>query len=102
MQVLVVEFEVHAQHIDAFASAIADNARASMAQEPGCRQFDVCRDPQRPGLFFLYELYDDEAAVQAHLRSPHFLTMNAATVACVASKKVVRMVRTVPSQAGLL
>jgi quinol monooxygenase YgiN len=38
---------------------------------PGCRQFDVCRDPLDPALFFLYELYDDEAAIQAHLDSPH-------------------------------
>jgi quinol monooxygenase YgiN len=96
MEVLVVEFEIHPEHIDAFASAMADNAHASVTQEPGCRQFDVCRDPQRPGLFFLYELYDDEAAVQAHLRSAHFLAMDNTTRSWVASKVVRRLVRTTP------
>ena len=71
MQALVVEFRIKAAHVDAFASAIVENARASRETEPGCRQFDVCRDPADAGVFFLYELYDDEAAIRAHLQSAH-------------------------------
>lgn len=92
MLALVVEFRIKAAHIAAFDAAIRANAQASLEQEPGCRQFDVCRDAQDPALFFLYELYDDEAAIQAHLQSPHFLRMNAATAQWVESK-VVRMLR---------
>ncbi|MBN8492882.1 MAG: antibiotic biosynthesis monooxygenase [Burkholderiales bacterium] len=88
MLALVVEFRIHAAHIEAFDAAIRANARASLDTEPGCRQFDVCRDPDDASLFFLYELYDDEAAIQAHLRSPHFLRMNAQTEAWVAHKAV--------------
>ena len=94
MQVLVVEFRIEAAFIDDFAVAIAHNARASLADEPGCRQFDVCRDPAEPALFFLYELYDDEPAVQAHLRAPHFVAMDAATRGWVLSKRVQRLERT--------
>ena len=71
MQALVVEFRIKAAHVDEFASAIVENARASRETEPGCRQFDVCRDPADAGVFFLYELYDDEAAIRAHLQSAH-------------------------------
>lgn len=95
MHALVVEFRIRAQHIEAFDGAIRANARASLDTEPGCRQFDVCRDPTDPALFFLYELYDDEAAIQAHLRSPHFLQMDAATAGWVESK-VVRKLRRMP------
>jgi quinol monooxygenase YgiN len=95
MLALVVEFRIRAQHIEAFDGAIRANARASLDTEPGCRQFDVCRDPTDPALFFLYELYDDEAAIQAHLRSPHFLQMDAATAGWVESK-VVRKMRRMP------
>lgn len=91
MQVLVVEFHVHPPQVQAFAGAIAANARASLEREPGCRQFDVCRDPADATLFFLYELYDDDAAVQAHLQSPHFLSFNAATASWVCSKTVRRL-----------
>ena len=83
-------------HVEAFDSAIVANATASRDTEPGCRQFDVCRDPADAALFFLYELYDDEAAFQAHLQSPHFLQMNAATTPWVESKQVRKLRRAQP------
>ncbi len=96
MQALVVEFLIKPAHIDAFNTAILDNARASRETEPGCRQFDVCRDPANATVFFLYELYDDDAAIQAHMQSAHFLQMNAATADWVERKTVWRYVRTAP------
>jgi (4S)-4-hydroxy-5-phosphonooxypentane-2,3-dione isomerase len=96
MQVLVVEFHIKPHWIAAFESAIAENARLSRETEPGCRQFDVCRSAANPALFFLYELYDDEAAVQEHLRSPHFLHMNELTAFWIEKKTVSRYTRTAP------
>jgi (4S)-4-hydroxy-5-phosphonooxypentane-2,3-dione isomerase len=96
MLALVVEFHIKPMHVDAFDTAIRANAQASLDTEPGCRQFDVCRDPSDQTLFFLYELYDDEAAIQAHLQSPHFLQMNAATASWVESKLVRKLHRTQP------
>lgn len=97
MLALVVEFRIKAAHIDAFDAAIRANACASREREPGCRQFDVCRDPNDSALFFLYELYDDDAAIQAHLKSPHFLQMNAASASWVESKSVKTLLRTEPA-----
>ncbi len=97
MLALVVEFRIRPADVAAFERAIIDNARASRDTEPGCRQFDVCRDPADPALFFLYELYDDEAAIRAHLQSPHFLAMDAQTRAWVQSKTVRRLRRTEPA-----
>ena len=96
MLALVVDFRIHAPHIAAFEQAILENARASRDTEPGCRQFDVCRDPLDPALFFLYELYDDEAAIQAHLDSPHYRHMSQLSTAWVESKSVRRYVRAAP------
>ncbi len=96
MQALVVEFLIKPAQIEAFAAAITDNARASRDTEPGCRQFDVCRDPANPALFFLYELYDDTAAIDAHLQSAHFQQMNLATAAWVERKTVWRYTRVAP------
>lgn len=96
MLALVVEFRIRPELIDDFALAIAENARLSRETEPGCRQFDVCRDPGDASLFFLYELYDDEAAIQAHLKSAHFLQMDAATATWVQSKVVRKLQRTAP------
>jgi quinol monooxygenase YgiN len=40
--------------------------------EPGNRFYQASRSPEDPRWFFLYEIYDDEAAYQAHMESPHF------------------------------
>jgi len=96
MQALIVEFQIRSEFVGDFAVAIEDNARASRETEPGCRQFDICRDPADPALFFLYELYDDEAAIQAHLKSAHFLQMDQRTAGWAHSKVVRKLQRTAP------
>lgn len=40
--------------------------------EPGCRMYLVHRSTTDPRRFFLYEQYDDMAALDAHRNSPHF------------------------------
>jgi quinol monooxygenase YgiN len=40
--------------------------------EPGVRYYQAQRAPDDPRHFFLYEIYDDEAAYQAHMESEHF------------------------------
>jgi quinol monooxygenase YgiN len=42
------------------------------AAEPGCLMFAVHRVRDEPRVFFLYERYVDQSAVDAHLASPHF------------------------------
>ncbi len=93
---LIVEFQLQPQFVEAFAAAIAHNARTSLAQETGCRQFDVCRDPEDATLFFLYEMYDDDAAIAHHLATPHFVAFDTQVGSWVARKTVRRMTRTVP------
>lgn len=87
---LVVEFRILPDRVAEFDAAIVENARASLECEPGCRRFDVCRDAADACLFFLYELYDDEEAIRAHLESAHYLRMNALTQPWVESKVVRR------------
>jgi quinol monooxygenase YgiN len=48
-----------------------ENARMSL-MDPGCERFDLCTDPERPDELFLYELYADLAAFEAHKASAHF------------------------------
>jgi quinol monooxygenase YgiN len=40
--------------------------------EPGCRFYQPCRDRESPDVFLIFEIYDDEAAFDAHGASPHF------------------------------
>jgi quinol monooxygenase YgiN len=54
----------------------------------GCRQFDVCVDPADKASVFLYEIYDDRGAFDAHLAAAHFKRFDAAVGPMVASKAV--------------
>lgn len=72
MYVIVADFTVDPAEAAAFREVVTKNAGLSVANEPGCRQFDVCVDPARDDRIYLYEVYDDEAAFQAHLASEHF------------------------------
>jgi quinol monooxygenase YgiN len=45
--------------------------------EPGCRFYQPCQDPQSPGTFLIFEIYDDEAAYEAHGASQHFQEIGA-------------------------
>lgn len=91
MLAVVVEFKIRPEQVAAFREAIVANAQESLHTEPGCKQFDVCCDAADPTLFFLYELYDDNAAFDAHLQMPHFLHMNARTADWVVAKSVRRL-----------
>lgn len=42
-------------------------------KEPGCAMYQVHRHRTEPRRFFIYEQYKDEAALEAHRNTPHFL-----------------------------
>ncbi len=85
MYVVTVTFRIHPGQMDGFLPLMQANAATSRAQEPGCHQFDICRDGDE---IFLYEVYDDRAAFDAHLQSAHFKEFDAAVADMIAEKNV--------------
>jgi quinol monooxygenase YgiN len=69
---LTVSLQVVPGHLDEFVAAIRANAERSFTDEPGCLYFDVSQDQADDHHFMLYEVYADEAAVEAHRAAPHF------------------------------
>ena len=41
-------------------------------KEPGCQRFDVMKDSKGERTYHLYEIYNDQAAADAHLETEHF------------------------------
>ena len=64
------------------------NAAQSHALEAGCQQFDVCQDQQNPNTIFLYEIYDNETAFEAHKAAPHYHKFNHAIDGMFVKKSV--------------
>jgi quinol monooxygenase YgiN len=69
--VLIVEFLVKKECLDDFNRLIEINANASVANEVGCFQFDVCSSTEDPSKVLLYEVYASEAAFQEHMKQTH-------------------------------
>jgi quinol monooxygenase YgiN len=91
--VVAAEFEVRPEAIDTFVAAALADASASVANEPGCRQFDVTRSNEEPSRILLYEVYDSAAAFEAHLATPHLATFRELIEPLVVSRQVRRLTR---------
>ena len=69
---------------------VAMNVAASIRDEPGCLQFDVCSVEGQPYRFIFYELYTDAAAFDAHKAAPHFSAWRAVADRVLVSQEVIR------------
>jgi quinol monooxygenase YgiN len=99
--VLIVEFQVKPESLARFNELIAVNAKASVAGEPGCRQFDVLRTLDDPCRVVLYEVYDSEDAFKTHLEQAHTKTFLGQAKALVTKQTAIKCARTVaPAKGG--
>ncbi|MEM9044455.1 MAG: putative quinol monooxygenase [Pseudomonadota bacterium] len=86
MFAVTVLFEVKPGEMDQFLPRMRQQAADSLTLEPDCAQFDVWTDPARPNEVYLYELYTDAAAFDAHLASDHFKSFASDVEAIVVDK----------------
>ena len=86
--VITVDFEIEPAELRHFLALVRENAKRSVASEPGCRHFDVATPRDGSNHVFLYEIYDDEAAFQAHLLTAHYKSFATATKAMVKGRKI--------------
>ena len=73
MYIIMAPIQIKAGHKEEFIAAMLDDARGSVNDEPGCFRFDVIQDGADPNRIWLYEVYVDEAAFQAHVQTPHLI-----------------------------
>lgn len=70
MYAIIARFKVKPGHVDEVISLLREAAVPSR-QETGCHLYIANQDLSDPDTVVMYEQYDDEAAFQAHLDSPH-------------------------------
>jgi autoinducer 2-degrading protein len=77
MLVLCVEIHVNPEQRQAFVSATRENHLGTRT-EPGNLRFDVLQSEEDPNRFMLYEVYRDQAALEAHQKQAHYLKWKSA------------------------
>ena len=68
---VTVDYEIKPDQIENYLAALKENAAATI-KEPGCRQFDILTVASDPNHVFLLEVYENEAAAEAHRKTDHF------------------------------
>ena len=68
---ILAEFKLKQGREDDFARYIEWHQSESR-KEPGCRFFQANRDPDRAEVFVMFEIYDDEDAIQRHRDTAHY------------------------------
>jgi (4S)-4-hydroxy-5-phosphonooxypentane-2,3-dione isomerase len=71
MLVVCVHIHVKPEYRQEFIEATLENARNTV-NEPGNLRFDVILQADDPDRFMLYEVYQDEAASDAHKATAHY------------------------------
>jgi (4S)-4-hydroxy-5-phosphonooxypentane-2,3-dione isomerase len=61
-----------------FLKAIEEDALGSERDEAGCLRFNVLQDLQDENVYYFYEVYKDQAALEAHRAMPHYAVWRAA------------------------
>ena len=87
LYVNAVDLDIVPAEMDKYMAAIKENGAAAVT-EPGCREFNITVQASNPNHVFLFEVYDNEAALQAHRATPHFKKYQAATANMVAKREV--------------
>ena len=88
--VVIAEFQVAPGKMEAFLAAALDDARRSVADEPGCRQFDVVRPEGTEDIVVFYEVYDDRVAFDRHLETPHLARFRQVFPSLILAERPVR------------
>ena len=73
MIAIIVTIQLKPGFRDRFVEAMLEDARGSVSDEPGCYGFDIMQNDSDPNRYHLFEVYADQAALEAHRKTPHFL-----------------------------
>ena len=65
--------QVKPEAVEPFRARLSRHAATSVEREEGCHRFDFFQERTDPALFLLIEIYEDEAALETHRTSAHYL-----------------------------
>lgn len=91
---IIGRFDVHPDDVE----QLADLMRAMMeatVKEPGCNHYAFSRDLVTPNRFQLSELWEDDASLDSHSRTPHMATFRAGLAKLRVQDRTVRRYRVI-------
>ena len=87
--VRIAELEIDPAQLTEYKHALSDEIAASIHDEPGVLLLYAVSVKDHPDQVRIFETYQDQAAYESHLKSPHFQKYKEATQGMVKSLKLV-------------
>lgn len=74
-----------------FEAAFAEQAKGVRADEPGNRLYQLVRSREDENSYVVMELYDDDAALDAHRSAPHMVANRPRMAPLIAERTIVEI-----------
>lgn len=82
-----VDIDVVPGQVENYLRALKENGAAAVQTEPGCREFNITVSQSNPNHVFIFEVYDNAAALDAHRQTDHFKKYAATTKDMIAKRE---------------
>lgn len=80
---------VDSTQLAGYKALLKEEIEASIRKEPGVLTLYAVFERKRPNHLTILEMYADEAAYQAHIKTPHFLKYKQGTLAMVKALELI-------------
>ena len=70
--VLFVEFEFDTKDMDLAVELLTEMQNQTIENEEGCIAYDILLNVEEPNTIYLYECYENKAALDIHNNTPYF------------------------------
>lgn len=87
--VRIAELDIDPAELDAYKALLREEIDASVRSEPGVLSLNAVSVKDNPAQIRILEIYADQAAYEAHLKTPHFLKYKNGTAGMVRSLKLI-------------
>lgn len=83
---VVATMKIKPETTEAFEAAMLKLVADTRANEPGVKHYQLCKSATDPTTYVVMELYQDQAALDGHMKSDHFRGAGPALGACLAGR----------------
>jgi (4S)-4-hydroxy-5-phosphonooxypentane-2,3-dione isomerase len=90
--VLHVELTLNPDKRDAYLARAQQHRENVRANESACQRFEISVEEDNANLVRLYEVYDDQAAVEHHMQTPYMIAYREETAPMIADRKLTRAI----------
>jgi quinol monooxygenase YgiN len=83
MLIMYCVAQVRPEKVELYEQTFRDLRTKVLANEPGVTFYELCRDPQKPYSYRLFEAYADEGVQREHLDKDYYRAASKIIVSCL-------------------